>query len=517
MSGLSTNPTPTPNPTPALTPTSVTGVQLMQGLGVQPAKGFWADAWQTVLGRNTARVALAWLAFIALIAIIGPFIASGHPILFTQTVDGVSKTSSPLIENLKPSDVMLGLGLVAGLVFWFAARRWAPSKRLAAIVAVAIACGMMTVLGSAAFSYIRTSDTLTVPRNGVEIPMVSALRGPDTFPIRFAIALGAGLIGTGVLFYFFPLQSRATRVGIAFGGLIITSLVSASWWERPLQTFEYRNQVAMGSAKAIFTLVPFSPNERNVRGNILAPNRSISQTRHDPKAPPVAGEPRYWLGTDSQGQDVLSQMIHACRLSVSIGLVSTGIAIAIGVTLGAIMGYFGGWVDLLLYRVVEIFMALPVLFLLIVAAAVLPKSAYVMMIVIGCVSWTGAARFTRAEFMRLRNQDFVQAAKACGLPLHSILFRHMLPNGVTPVLVDSSFTIAAAIIIEATLSYLGLGPEEQASWGKLLSDSSSNVGIILWWLAIFPGLAIFLTALSYNVLGESLRDAIDPKLKKARV
>jgi peptide/nickel transport system permease protein len=159
----------------------------------------------------------------------------------------------------------------------------------------------------------------------------------------------------------------------------------------------------------------------------------------------------------------------------------------------------------------------PVLFLLIVAAAVLPRNTYVMMAIIGCVTWTGAARFTRAEFMKLRNQDFVQAARAMGLPLRSILFRHMLPNGVTPVLVDASFAIAAAILAEATLSYLGLGPEEQPSWGRLLSDATNTVGDFVWWLAIFPGLAIFLSVLSYNLLGEALRDAIDPKLKKARV
>lgn len=512
MSGLSTN------PEPAKTmPMSVTGVQLMQGLGVQPAKGFWADAWETVLKRTTARVALTWLCFVALIAVIGPFIASGHPIWYKATAGEAVSASSPLLDNLFPSDVMLGFGLIASAVFWLSARRWSPSKRLGMIVCAAIGCGVMTAVSSAVYAHIRNSDTLTVTRDGVGVPLISVLRGHGSFGLRFLLAVGAGVLGTAMLAYFIPLQSWRVRAGLAVVALMITSAVNATWWERPLQTFEYRAEIAAGSARAVYTLVPFSPNERNVRANILPPGKSISQTRNDVDAPPVPGEPRYWLGTDSQGQDVLSQMIHACRLSVSIGLVSTGIAIAIGVTLGAIMGYFGGWVDLLLYRVVEIFMAVPVLFLLIVASAVLPKSAYVMMIVIGCVSWTGAARFTRAEFMRLRNQDFVQAAKACGLPLHSILFRHMLPNGVTPVLVDSSFTIAAAIIIEATLSYLGLGPEEQASWGKLLSDSSGNVGVILWWLAIFPGVAIFLTALSYNVLGESLRDAIDPKLKKARV
>lgn len=227
--------------------------------------------------------------------------------------------------------------------------------------------------------------------------------------------------------------------------------------------------------------------------------------------------PAYLLGTDSRGRDMLSQLLHACRLSISIGLVSTAIAVFIGVTFGALMGYFGGWVDMLLYRVVEVFMAIPLLFLLIVAAAVLPRNTYVMMAIIGCVTWTGSARFIRAEFYKLRGQDFVQSARAVGLPLRSVLFKHMLPNGVTPVLVDASFAIAAAILAEAVLSYLGLSDEEQASWGRLLSDANNQVGEFMWWLAIFPGLAIFLTVLSYNLIGEALRDAIDPKLKKARV
>jgi peptide/nickel transport system permease protein len=208
-------------------------------------------------------------------------------------------------------------------------------------------------------------------------------------------------------------------------------------------------------------------------------------------------------------------MLHACRLSISIGLVSTGISVIIGIVIGSLMGYFGGWVDLVLSRVVEIFMAIPVLFLLIVAASVLPRNTYVMMAIIGCVTWTGSARFIRAEFLKLRNQDFVQSCRAVGLPLHSTLFRHMLPNGITPVLVQASFGIAAAIIAEATLSYLGLGPYGQSSWGKLLSLTTGETGVFLWWMAVFPGAAIFITVLAYNILGENFRDAIDPKMRKA--
>ncbi|MBC02403.1 MAG: hypothetical protein CMJ34_03735 [Phycisphaerae bacterium] len=227
------------------------------------------------------------------------------------------------------------------------------------------------------------------------------------------------------------------------------------------------------------------------------------------------GDRDFYLGTDPIGRDVMSQMLHACRLSISIGLVSTGISVIIGIVIGSLMGYFGGWVDLVLSRVVEIFMAIPVLFLLIVAASVLPRNTYVMMAIIGCVTWTGSARFIRAEFLKLRNQDFVQSCRAVGLPLHSTLFRHMLPNGITPVLVQASFGIAAAIIAEATLSYLGLGPYGQSSWGKLLSLTTGETGVFLWWMAVFPGAAIFITVLAYNILGENFRDAIDPKMRKA--
>ncbi len=231
----------------------------------------------------------------------------------------------------------------------------------------------------------------------------------------------------------------------------------------------------------------------------------------------AAPPPHPVMGTDSLGQSVASQMMHACRLAISIGVVSTGISVFLGVTLGALMGYFGGIVDLLLFRVVEIFMAIPLLFLLILAAGVLPKNVYVMMAIIGCFTWPNAARFIRAEFFKLREQDFVQAARAVGLPTRAILFRHMLPNGVTPVLVDTSFAIALAILFESTLSYLGLGPEDQASWGRLLSDATNQVGTFVPHLAIFPGIAIFLSVLAFTLIGEALRDAIDPKLKKARV
>jgi len=233
--------------------------------------------------------------------------------------------------------------------------------------------------------------------------------------------------------------------------------------------------------------------------------------------------PIHLLGTDENGSDVAARLVRATRVALSIGFVSTGIAIFIGITMGALMGYFGGWVDIVGMRIIEVFMAIPRLFLLLTVIAFIPPSLneymlYAMMAVIGAFSWMNSARFIRAEFMRLRDQDFVQAAKACGLPLRSILFRHMLPNGVSPVLVDASFGVAAAIFIETGLSFLGFGIRPpDPSWGQMLSKAvDPTTGIFYWWLAIFPGILIFLTVFSFNLIGDALRDAIDPKLNKSQ-
>jgi len=163
---------------------------------------------------------------------------------------------------------------------------------------------------------------------------------------------------------------------------------------------------------------------------------------------------------------------------------------------------------------VEIFSAIPTLFLLLAFVAAFGANLYMMMVIIGLTSWVGYAVFIRAEFLRLRQQDFVQAARACGLPLWSILFRHMLPNGVAPVLVSASFGVAGAILAERTLSFLGIGRVEAASWGTLRPQALGVGGTFYWWIALYPGLAIFLTVFAYNLVGEALRDAIDPHMAR---
>jgi len=562
-------------------PESVTGVQLAQGIGHQPAQGFWTEAWGQVFHRPVAVLGLIWIAIVSFFAVFAPLVASGYPIVEWAIKDDGTRgaLSSPMLRTLTLADVVLILwGIFAPIMLFWPIKKLNKGQKLRLIVAGGVQMAIAVVLVGIVSGIFGARDVSDWMRNWEQwggFPWAGSAVVAIIASIPFFL-ISIGIYRSWGRFFFVV-------------SILILTVILGGWkWSPNTDNFFYRAEESQNQIDALYTVVPFSPNQSETAMYNRAPwstpldslwkklaerervdadqranlsdeqlaSRPISQQTFenlrqssssidDLLSTPVenmitdlesrwssnelstlldlkealndAPAPRHYLGTDTLGQDVLSQMLHACRLSISIGFVSTGIAVVIGVTIGSLMGYFGGWVDLLLYRVVEIFMAIPVLFLLIVAAGVLPRNIYVMMAIIGCFTWTGAARFIRAEFMKLRDTDYVQAARAMGLPLWSILFKHMLPNGVTPVLVDSSFAIAAAILIEAILSFLGLGPSGQASWGKLLSNASGETSDFIWWLAIFPGGAIFLTTMAYNLIGEALRDAIDPKLKKARV
>ena len=490
-------------------PNMISGIDAMRGVGQTRAKGFWADAWSRVLKRNGARFGLLWIGLIAFFAIFAPLIANSHPWMIEQIgVNGeVTSRSWPLLANLTATDWLLLIGVFVGAPWiLFGPRSLTRAQRTGMFVVAAIQAGVIVVLVPTLIEW--ASDSSRAPW------LKEIARGNNGgWPIAAVISLGAACVAAWIP----SIDSLWKRVASALAVAAISGSISVSAGGATLINFErYMDNEAAGTIRCVWAPIPWSP--LYTRSDMVAapPGAMVEELPNleSWKGTPF-GKRISIMGTDALGGDVLAQMMWACRLSISIGLVSTGLSVLIGVTIGAIMGYFGGWIDLLLFRIVEIFMAVPVLFLLIVAAGVLPRNTYMMMAIIGMFSWTGAARFTRAEFMKLRKQEFVQAAQAVGLPLRAILFRHMLPNGVTPVLVDASFSIAAAISIEATLSYLGLGPDGQASWGKLLSSATASTGTFVWWLAVFPGLAIFLSVLSYNMLGEALRDAIDPKLRKA--
>ena len=492
-------------------PRAISGIEAMRGVGSAQAKGFWADAWDRVVARIGAKMALAWISVIAFFAVLAPVIANAHPLLRTNTATGA--WDSPLWTNLTSVDLALLCAGIFALPWIFLPQKIAVkfgvaqrSTRLGLLLLLAIQAGATIIAAGGVSAWSRDQEAAL---------WILALAKMSSFPLISSLILGIVFASFAVVAGSGTRSRSSTRLFlIALAAVIAVSASSARWTERLVNFDVYDEQQASGECTFIYAPIPFSPDFGRSDLYVLEPFTNIGEALPELKERGI-GSRTMILGSDALGKDVLAQMLWACRLSISIGLLSTGIAVIIGVTLGALMGYFGGWVDLVLYRVVEIFMAIPVLFLLIVAAAVLPRNTYVMMAIIGCVSWTGAARFTRAEFYKLRKQDFVQGAQAAGLPLRSVLFRHMLPNGVTPVLVDASFAVAAAIIAEATLSYLGLGPDGQASWGKLLSSATGTTGTFVWWLAIFPGFAIFFTVLSYNMLGEAMRDAIDPKLRKA--
>jgi peptide/nickel transport system permease protein len=227
-------------------------------------------------------------------------------------------------------------------------------------------------------------------------------------------------------------------------------------------------------------------------------------------APPSFGHP---LGTDQLGRDVLSRMIWGARISLKVGFVATGIAMLIGTILGAASGYYGRWVDAIIMRFVDIMLCFPTFFLILAVIAILEPSIWNIMIVIGLTGWMGITRLVRADFISLKERDFVSAARVIGASDFRIIFIHILPNAMASVLVATTLGIAGAILTESALSFLGIGVQPPIpSWGNILTAGKDNIDIA-WWLSLYPGLAILITVLGYNLLGEGIRDSLDPRLR----
>ena len=241
---------------------------------------------------------------------------------------------------------------------------------------------------------------------------------------------------------------------------------------------------------------------------------------HDPHKPDIKRildppSKRHWLGTDQVGRDVLSRMLYGARVSLAVGFVSVGIATAIGIALGAAAGYHGGAVDAAVMRLVDLMLVFPRFFLLLAVLAFLKPSIWTIMAVIGLTGWMGVARLVRAEFLALKEREFVIWSQSIGASALRIIWRHILPNAMAPVLVAMTLGIPAAILTESGLSFLGLGVRPPyATWGNILNDGKEVIELA-WWLSVYPGLAILLTVLSYNLLGEGIRDALDPRLRQS--
>ena len=228
--------------------------------------------------------------------------------------------------------------------------------------------------------------------------------------------------------------------------------------------------------------------------------------------PPSAA---HWLGTDRNTRDVYARLIIGARVSLTVGFIAVAIIMTCGVVLGALAGFFGGWVDALIMRFTDILLAVPQILLLISAAALFRPSLITTVVVIGVTSWPGAARLVRGQFLGLKNQEFVTAARAIGATPSRIIGRHLFPNTLAIIIVEATLWLAYAILLEAQLSYLGLGVQiPTPSWGNMLQQGQTELLNGAWWLTLFPGLAIFLVVLAFNLMGDGLRDALDPRLRR---
>lgn len=223
----------------------------------------------------------------------------------------------------------------------------------------------------------------------------------------------------------------------------------------------------------------------------------------------------HWLGTDDVGRDVFARLLYGGRVSLSVGIAAVALELVIGVTLGALAGYFGGWVDAVISRLVDMVMCFPFYVIAVSMAAILGASARNIVIIIAILSWPGVSRIVRAQVMSLRNREFIEAARALGLSPSEIIARHILPNCLSPIIVNATLSMASAILTEAGLSFIGMGVSlPTPSWGNMLSAAQDMTALRYhWWRWLPPGMCVFLTVLSINFVGDGLRDALDPRVK----
>ena len=267
-----------------------------------------------------------------------------------------------------------------------------------------------------------------------------------------------------------------------------------------------KNKMAFAGLSFIGIIIAFA-----IFAPLIAPH---DPSTIDPNNILTAPSRQHLLGTDTLGRDIFSRIIYGSRISLSIGFIAVGIAVLIGIFFGSVAGYYGGKVDSVIMRFVDIMLCFPTFFLILAVIAVLEPSIFNIMAVIGLTSWMGIARLIRAVVLTLKERDFVAAAKVMGAGDTWIILKHLIPNAIGPVMVSATLGVGGAILVESALSFLGIGVQPPVpSWGNILMDGKSTLGVA-WWLTVFPGLFILFTVLSYNILGESLRDLFEPRLQE---
>lgn len=445
--------------------------------------------WQVVgaqLRKNrVAMVAAALVKGLVVSAIAAPLLAFNVP-LFHDSAEG---WRLPLLHSLfdrtlfeNGVDVFFNLVLVA-LPLWLLLPRFFRGLKAAR-------------RGEVTFGFLCSCVLLPIV---FVLELLSALGGQAAMWIAVAgVAVPGSCLLAAAGRTTLPWLTR-NRARLACAALIVVGLLVIL--RRPSETATWkvwRGPDATESGFMVFPPVPFHPNG-------VGDPQALEQARRPPDS-------TNWLGCDVNGRDVVSRILFGTRISLTIGLVAVSIYVLIGILLGSLAGYYGGKVDLLIMRLVEIMICFPTMFLLLTIIAVFEtRSIFLIMAAIGFVGWTGVTRLVRGEFLRQVNLDYVTAAKAQGIPERRVIFRHVLPNCLGPVLVSATLGIAGAILTESSIAFLGLGDQTSISWGQMLTTGRTSQE---WHLILVPGAAIFFVVTVFNLLGEGLRDALDPKLRR---
>lgn len=290
----------------------------------------------------------------------------------------------------------------------------------------------------------------------------------------------------------------------------LSGLATAVWTPPKQRRFQVARRFARNRLAVLALCIVIVVTLAAIFAPLLAPYDPAAQNTTLSTRPPLGDR---LLGTDQYGRDILSRLIFGARVSLSVGLAAVAILITVGTIMGSIAGYYGGAIDLTIMRFVDVMLSMPQFFLLLAIVAVFGPSLINTMVIIGLTSWMGTARLVRGQFLSLRNKEFVTAARVCGASDRRIMVKHLLLNTIPIIIVQATLSLSFAILVEASLSYLGLGAQPPtASWGNMLSDGK-NFMRSAWWLTFFPGLAVFVTVLSFNLIGDGLREVLDPRLK----
>ncbi|HZE96416.1 MAG TPA: ABC transporter permease [Planctomycetota bacterium] len=455
------------------------------------------------------RVAVGMLGIVAamfLAAILAPVLSSNQPFWFREA-DGslVFPWFVSLLNADTAIDLVFNVALLA-LFPWFAAaliytrlaaRRGVPGrKRLAAVT-----LGFLALLGVLLLLILLSSDALgswTRYLSSLLIFLVALSHGTwmATRPAGDRASVQRRLWNRWIPAYLLLL--------LAFG-MIQAGIPDNKFFSRD---FKKDQQSRRGSG--VYPLIPYGPLELDLdiiyKPPFFRKTGELSRFREGDV---------HLMGTDDSGRDVLTRLLYGTRISITIGMVAVSIYLTIGICIGAVAGYFGGRVDMVISRLIEIVLLFPSFFLILTLVALIGPSIYIIMVVIGLTGWPTIARLTRGEFLKQRSIDYVSAARALGASNLRVMFRHILPNALSPAFVSAPFGIAGAIVTEATLSVLGFGARPPApSWGAILNLSVQNYE--KWWFTVFAGVSIFVTMTVFNVVGNGLRDAMDPRLKGTR-